>query len=121
MSHIWEYVKNNDRVSVMNTFEQYEGLHMGFVTNDDPSLVMQDGEEQIEILGWSILEVAIAVKARNVIKWLLKQPKTLIFSRVDLSLPDLEQRSPNIIDNIGIDMIEIEIRPLFAALVTKDY
>lgn len=31
LTHIWHHVKNDDRISVSNIFEQYEGVDMGFI------------------------------------------------------------------------------------------
>jgi len=93
---------------------------MGFILNSDENLCLEDGEVKEPMKGWSILEVAIAHKRTKIAAWLLKQPKTLVYSRQDLSLPDLEHtRSPNLFDiSSNQEMLDFEIRPLFAALVT---
>lgn len=121
LAHIWKFVRTDDRVSVSNIFEQYEDIDMGFICNTDEELVLIDGETKIELLGWSLLDTAVALKAQKIVNWLLKRPSTCVYSRVDLSIADMELRSPNVVDCSEIDVIEIEIRPLFAALVTKQY
>lgn len=94
---------------------------MGFVNNTEEDLVLMDGENRVEMFGWSLLDVAIALKATKISNWLLKRADLSIYTKVDLSIPDLDLRSPNLVDCVGIDLLEIETRPLYAALVTKQY
>ena len=81
-------MQNDDLISVKNIFEQYDGHYMGFVLNEDPNLVIQDGEEQVKMVEWTLLEVAIGLKANRVANWLMKQPTNLVINRIDVGNPD---------------------------------
>ena len=63
---------------------------MGFVLHNREDKVLQDGDLEEQMLDWSVLEVAIALKANKVINWLMKEEATLFTNRADVANPDLE-------------------------------
>jgi len=94
---------------------------MGFVIFENHEKEFEVGEERESMYGWSLLEVALAFRASHIANWLLKDPKTSIMARADLSNPDLEfNQSPHIVDGVD-DLLELEMRPLRIAIILKDH
>ena len=121
LNTIFEHLQNDELIPIKNIFEQYDGHYMGFVTNESEGLVVRDGQEDVKMVEWSLLEVAVALKANRVANWLMKQSTTLIINRIDVGNPDLElDQSPNMVEDADV-LLDLEVRPLRAAIIAQDY
>lgn len=62
---VFVHLANDDKVSVSNIFEQYEGHNLGFVMNTDMEMKLDDGlsDEKESMFEWSLFQVALANKS----------------------------------------------------------
>lgn len=121
LKRIFEDLKNDNVDSVKNVFSVYEGHDMGFVVNEDPAFEFENGEYTESMQNWSLLEVAIALKAQSTVQFLLKDPKTCVMARADFSNPELKlDESPHIVDSVE-DLLDLEIKPLRLAIVLNEH
>ena len=85
-------------------------------------MYLDDGEgTQESLYGWSLLDVALAFKANKTAINLMKNKCLCVMPRADLSDPGLtNDYSPHVIDNVA-ELLDLEIRPLRACIIAKDY
>lgn len=90
LCEVFNHLNEDDHVSISNIFEQYEKQNMGFVINQDRELYLNDGEESKESMyGWSLLDVALSLKANKSAINLLKNKSLCMIPRADLTDPGL--------------------------------
>ena len=71
--------------------------------------------------GWSLFEVALALKANKTALNLLKNKNLCIMPRADLADPGLQlDFSPHVIDDVH-QLLNLEMRPLRTCIIAKDY
>ena len=76
---------------------------------------------QESLYGWSLLDVALALKANKTAVNLLKNKNLCVMPRADLTDPSLQaDAAPHVIDDTAA-LLDLEIRPLRACIVAKDY
>lgn len=89
--------------------------------NTDPEIALVDREDSETLIDWSLLHVAIALKANKCAFFLLKNKNLCFVPRADISEEGLEpEQSPHIIGDVDL-MLALEIRPLTACVIKKDY
>lgn len=66
---IFGFVQDDDNTSVKNIFDEYDPTNLGFLTNKDESLLFID---DTSMQGWSLLSVALGLKAHRIVNYLLK-------------------------------------------------
>ena len=122
LTYIFDHLPVDGDTAIKNIYEQYPETNLSFIINKDANLVLEDeGREGANMFEWNLLQVAIAFKANRTAKFLTRNPHLCIMPRADLSVPDLEpDQPPHLVD--GVDyLLELEIRPLLACIIAKDY
>ena len=70
---IFVHLQNDDYVSIKNIFDEYEPIDLGFVVNQDENLMFDDGSEEGQsMVEWTLMQVALAMKAHRTVNYLLK-------------------------------------------------
>ena len=89
--------------------------------NTDESIALEDPQQSETLLDWSLLHVAVALRANKCTFFLLKNTNLSFIPRADICQEDLEpEQAPHIIDDVDF-LLELEIRPLRACVIKKDY
>lgn len=82
---------------------------------------LEDGQVKESMFEWSLLHVALALKANKCAVLILKNKNICIMPRADLSNMDLEpEDAPNMVDDVEF-LLDFEIRPLRACIIKKDF
>ena len=83
LCEVFRHLNNDDHISISNIFEQYQNDNLGFVINQDESLCLVEGETRESMYGWSLFQVALALKASKCAIFLLKNKKLCVVPRSD--------------------------------------
>lgn len=71
---------------------------------------------------WSLLDVALAMKATKCFNFLIKNKLWCILPKVDFTDPDLQLgEAPNLIDFDMNELLDIEMRNLRSCLILEDH